>query len=118
MRRSRHIDLMKPWCVVNETVARGKLPSHVRQGARERERRAFSPSGATPNEGRTLLASLVDRRPSVSGALRMDTADVFERLKAKQMELEKMRRAIAELQSLEESAVRFSAHPTTTTHTL
>ena len=44
----------------------------------------------------------------------MDTADVFERLKAKQMELEKMRRAIAELQSLEESAVRFSAHPTTT----
>lgn len=47
----------------------------------------------------------------------MDTADVFERLKAKQMELEKMRRAIAELQSLEESAVRFSAHPTTT-HTL
>lgn len=94
-------------------------PSRVRQGARERERRAFSPSGATPtHEGRTLLASLVDRRPSVSGALSMDTADVFERLKAKQMELEKMRRAIAELQSLEESAVRFSAHPTTTTHAL
>ena len=91
----------------------------MRQGARERERRAFSPSGAAPtHEGRTLLASLVDRRPSVSGALRMDTADVFERLKAKQMELEKMRRAIAELQSLEESAVRFSAHPTTTTHAL
>lgn len=52
--------------------------------------------------------------PPYPGAHRMDTADVFERLKAKQMELEKMRRAIAELQSLEESAVRFSAHPTTT----
>lgn len=32
--------------------------------------------------------------------------DVFERLQAKQQELEKMRRAIAELQSLEDDQVR------------